>query len=166
MSDAPRIYLEQWRNAFRLHQECHYEAAKRLRRRARLLGVAVVALSALVGASVLRSIADSVGSDAKVALGLMSVLSGALAAVQTFLDLPSQAEQHRQAAVEYGDLRREMDRVLAASEPELSDDRAARIQTRWHEVDSIAPEIPSSILAGGPKRLRTRRDEMQQLRST
>lgn len=120
MSVLQPTYLEEWRNAFRLHQECHYEAAKRLRRRARLLGVSVVILSTVVGAAVLRSIADSVGSDAKIALGLTSVLSGALAGVQTFLDLPSLAEQHRQAAVEYGDLRRRLDRVLAQTDSVFS----------------------------------------------
>lgn len=165
MNDLQRTYLEQWRNGFHLNQECHYVAAKRLRRRARWLGAVVVLLSAIVGASVLRSIADSVGSDAKIMLGLMSVLSGSLAAVQTFLDLPGQAEQHRQAAVEYGDLRRELDRALANVDVGDVDGRAAEIQRRWHEVDAIAPEIPAKILGGGPKRLRKRRQEMKPLRA-
>jgi hypothetical protein len=164
VNTSQRAVLEQWRNGFHLHQDCHYDAAKRVRGRGRILGGFVILLSALVGAAVFRSIAESLGTNAKIALGLMSVVAGTLGALQTFLDYPGLAERHRTAAVEYGDLRRELDRLIATEDTSDVDDQMSSVQKRWHEVDSAAPEIPPRILKNGPSRLLKRKEAMSPFR--
>lgn len=165
VTQGQRQVIEQWRNGFHLNQDCHYSAAAKAERVGRMIGVAVVLLSTAVGASIFRSLAALQGDTATIVTGMLSLVAAALAAVQTFMDFPGTAEKHRLAAVAYGDLRREMDRLLASDSEADVDSRMASVQQRWQEVDTIAPSIPPKVLKGGPTRLARRRDEMAPFRS-
>jgi hypothetical protein len=75
-----------------------------------------------------------------------------LASVQTFLDLGSRAERHRQAAVAYKKLLRKFERIPVSEErtPETAQDgdvagALGRLEEELSEVDGAAPVVPRGI---------------------
>ena len=158
---SPEELLNQDRNGLHLLHESHYIAAKRYDLVGRCLGGFVVVLSAAAGTTVLQRLPPSSHAEVLVVTGIAAFAASALAAVQTFLAYPALAERHRTAAVRYGELRRDIDLLIAFGAPgsEL-ESRLADIQARWNSVDKASPTVPATIINGSAKRIQRRRNEM------
>lgn len=79
-----------------------------LRRHTRL-GIPTVIVSAIIGTSAFTSLAQGGNPTSfylKLSIGLLGVCAATLSGVQTFLNDPERAGQHREAAGRYADLRR------------------------------------------------------------
>lgn len=151
----PAELIDQYRNGLHLLNECHHMAAKRYDRLARLLGGAVVLLTAVVGTTVFQGLENDSDRTIQTAAGVASVVASALAAIQTFLRYPSLAEKHRTAAIRYGIIRRDLEIVRAfQSEDSRLQEALIDIKTRWSEIDEIAPSLPQGLLRRAPRRLR------------
>lgn len=90
----------------------HYVAAERADARGRILGIASVAVGAVVGTSIFATIQSSPSVDWRIAAGLLVTGAAVLSALQTFLDYAKRAAEYRTAGAAYGRLRREFDSFL------------------------------------------------------
>jgi hypothetical protein len=158
--------LEQSRNGLHILHESHYMAAKRYEGAGRVLGIAVVLLSAAAGTTVLQGLPANAQAGVVVITSLAAFVASAFAAVQTFLAYPALAERHRTAAHRYGELRREVERLLAFPRPEDQlEPLIADMQTRWNEADIASPSVPQRILKKAPQRISRVRTKMAPFRS-
>ena len=128
--------------------------------RGRLLGVAVVVLSTIVGTAIFSTLESSPSTAVKIVAGLASVGAGVLAALQTFLGFEERAAKHREVATAYGTLRREPETGMAFPE-EARSSRSCWTASAlaWDAIDAKAApsrreigEMDASTGAGWPGR--------------
>ncbi|HWH31680.1 MAG TPA: SLATT domain-containing protein [Egibacteraceae bacterium] len=140
--------IRQWRTAVRVSHRAHADAAARWERAGRLVGVPAIGLASLVGTVILATIEASPGRTARAFAGLAAVAAAALVSLQTFLGHSDRAQRHREAALRYAWLRRELDDLAAGGERDAKAKRRLEdIRARWAEVDAMAPAIPARQLA-------------------
>jgi hypothetical protein len=138
--------LGQWRNGLRIEHIAHSRCAARCERFGRLLGITTISLSAIVGTSIFSSISSSPDTKAKIVTGMLSVIAGVSATLQTFLNYPERAERHRRAALAYGSLRRRLEEGMTLAQS--SEERMALIgelRPSWNSVDMDAPGVPQRL---------------------
>jgi hypothetical protein len=75
-------------------------------------------------------------------LGLISVLAGVLAALQTFLGLGARADRHRAAGSAYGAVRREIEQYHAVPPPRTAEAVKAVMNRLRERLDAIAEKAP------------------------
>ena len=115
---------------------------------ARLLGVPSVALSAAAGTALFATLQKkSTSVGLRLAIGLVSVLAGVLAALQTFLGYGERADRHRAAASAYGAVRREIEQYHAVS-PGNAEDMEAAMQAVRARLDQITKRGLRTCLSG------------------
>ena len=132
--------LADWFRRIREAQFAHYQSAKPLVRANYLLGVPVVALSALVGTSIFATLQEQADVGIRIAVGIVSVLAAFLSGLQTFLRFSEGAEKHRGVATRYGALRREIEMIQATNmtaDPKKLDE----VRERFDSISMEAPEI-------------------------
>ena len=138
-----RFTLEQWRNGVRIKHISHAKAAAASRRKRNSLGVPATILATVAGASGISTLGESTGEWAAWLSGVSGIVAAVLAGLQTYLGYETLATSHEQYAADYGDLRRELDVLLAgAAAPQ---DEVQAVRARWHELDRVAPTVPASI---------------------
>lgn len=110
--------------------------------RGRLLGVGVVVLSTIVGTAIFSTLESSPSDPVRIVAGLASVGAGVLAALQTFLGLEQRAAKHREAAAEYGKLRRELEAGVAFPDGSTTLTKLLLdVRRRWDALDATAPVV-------------------------
>jgi hypothetical protein len=92
--------------------------ADRLTRSNLRLGIPVVILSTVIGTSVFATLEQQVSLPVRVAVGILSVATAAIASLQTFLRLGERSEKDRVAAALYSALRRDIEDALATPRKE------------------------------------------------
>jgi len=137
MTADERGLVEKWREKVRRAQMAHYARANRCDHQNLLLGVPVIVLSAVAGATVFAAPPDTL-RWLTVVVGCLSILGAILAGLQTFLKLSERAEKHRLAAARYGDLKREAEALLASPPPDVA---AAldKFRIRWDKSNQESP---------------------------
>jgi hypothetical protein len=140
---------EAWRLRARTYQKAHYDAAEALRRRNYFFGVPIIALSAIVGTSVFATISEGLSLWSRVVVGLVSITVAVLSALQTFFRFTERAEQHREAAIKYGALNRELERMraFAPASTEAAQSATLRIEQTLNELAEHSPAIPMALLS-------------------
>jgi hypothetical protein len=131
----------------------HEEAARGLDRLRYWIGVPAIAISAIVGASIIGSLEAQFGAWVTIAVGLGGIVASMLASLQTFLAYAELAEKHRAAGVEYKAAVRRLEERLAGRRPEgaLSCDDAELKDWLENTRDSLdilerkAPIVPDRI---------------------
>jgi hypothetical protein len=147
--------LARWRNRARLNQDQHWEATKYFQQLHYLVGVPVVALSAIVGTTVFATLQKQVGLRIQLVVGGISLLAAVLAGLQTFLGFSARAEQHKSVASAYGAVRRRLE-TLVTLPVELRGNLADTVKQIELELDNLAkaaPTVPNSIYRSVQKRL-------------
>jgi len=135
----------------------HYVAAERAEARGRILGIASVALGAVVGTSIFATIQSSPSVDWRITAGILVTGAAVLGTLQTFLDYAKRAAEYRTAGAAYGRLRREFDIFLL--EISTSRDRVQLMENmsvlRRHidELGQQSPLIPPRSYRAGLRRL-------------
>lgn len=147
--------LDKWRLRARTNQKGHYMMAERLHRCNLTFGLPVIGLSALVGSFTLATLAMDLPTWATVLVGTVSVSVAATSALQTFLKFSERAEDHRAAAIQFGIINRELERLSAF--PPTSAEEALQIligvETRLNELAKTVPAIPLNKWKDIPKEL-------------
>ena len=142
--EAERV-LTGWYRRARESQFAHYTSASRYAILARLLGIPSVVLSAAAGTALFATLQEETASfDLRLALGLISVLAGVLAALQTFLGFGERADRHRAAGSAYGAVRREIEQYHAVP-PRTAEAVEAimnRLRDRLDTIAEKAPDVP------------------------
>lgn len=136
----PATLLAQWHNGLRIAHIAQSRSAATCELRGRLLGVAVVVLSTIVGTAIFSTLESSPSTTVKIVAGVASVGAGVLAALQTFLGLEQRAAKHREVAAAYGMLRRELETGMAFPEESAKLlELMNSVRTRWDALDATAP---------------------------
>lgn len=91
----------------------HYNARDRVATYSRNMGIAIVALSAIMGTSVYYALSNSDMILAKIIVGVFIVLNAILVALQAYLKFDKQALRHKVTADRYLCLMKEAQRLLA-----------------------------------------------------
>jgi hypothetical protein len=132
------IWYAQALGSEKLHTVAHH----RYERLNFLVGIPVVVLSAITGTTVFASLGKSIDIAVAVAVGLISLLSSVLAALQTFLRFAEKSEQHRMSAARYRIAAREIEHVLAMSPTGRGD--AFSLMEEWRkEFAALAANSPA-----------------------
>ena len=149
-SEDVRDLLERYRLRAHRMARAQYLACKRAQSVHNALGIPVVVLSTVVGTTIFSSLGGSPDSTLVIVAGLVSLLAGSLAALQTFLGSAHRAEKHRAAAAGYGELKRELD-VLAVQfrvTTPTADDALAQLRPlvqRFAIVEKESMDVPDAL---------------------
>lgn len=115
--------LIKWQHRFHKSEKAHYRSATSCRVFNYLLGIPLVIITVIVASDIfglLEKVAQGqypwnmgakMGLEAEL-VAVLSVLAPVLAALQTFLRFPERAEQHRNAAVKFGILKKELEKQI------------------------------------------------------
>lgn len=139
----PEELIAQWQVGLRISHRAHYEASKYYERLHMLLGVPTVILSALLGTAVFASLQHSDAAWIKSLMAVLSVSMVALTSLQTFFKYSERAERHKTAAVQIGEVRRELEQKLQFSQ--LDEALTKTIREKWDAADRQSPTIPTHI---------------------
>lgn len=137
------MLIDQWRRGLRIGQNAHYEAAKHYHQMHMALSIPTVLISAMLSTAVFSSLQHSQNEDIKSAMAVLSVLTVVLTSLQGALRLAERSERHKTAAVQLGEVRRELEQQLVfehRDEPTL-----AALRERWNAADRQAPTVPSHL---------------------
>lgn len=135
--------LKNWHNRAYAAQSAYYMMADRLRRRHYRLGIPVVLLSSMVSTTLFAD----VEKYQRIIAGLVSLLAGVLAALQTFLRPAQAATEHGFAADWYAAIRREIEELLALPRGLRGDPKAIldSIRKEMNKAGQKAPELDESL---------------------
>lgn len=111
------------------------------------LGVPTIIFATVVGSSVFASLDAQVDSWFKIVLGVVSITSAVLAALQTFYNFAGRAETHQVAAIKYKVIIRELQQLLSGSAKQLPEEAAFLdgLRQRLDQLESDTPVVPDSI---------------------
>lgn len=124
----------------------HEEAARRLESQYRRVGVASVALSAVVGASLFASLEAAYEPWGRIIAGFVSISASVLASLITFQRFEERVEKHRAAAVSYKGALRTLEKLhMMPAGPLLDQESSNRIQEELDELEKFAPVVPEDI---------------------
>jgi hypothetical protein len=153
--------IDSWQQRARTNQKAHYIVAERLHRRNYQFGVPVIILSAIVGTSVFATLAKDVGLWSRVAVGGVSIAVTVLSALQTFFRFTERAEQHRGAAIQYGILNRELERIHALPPSEQAEAQKVllEVEQKFNDLAQHVPAIPGAVWSQIPHELTPARKE-------
>jgi hypothetical protein len=147
MDEQTKRLLDRWEDQLAWKQRAHTDTSRWVTLKTSWVGYPAAALSALAGTSIVASfLQGGVSAWLQIAAIVLSLSAAALSAIQTqtrpsFLQI---AEQHRIAAANYGNLRREIERIRET--PGMGDaeekQRIDAIQERYDKLDLESPRIP------------------------
>lgn len=111
------------------------------------LGIPVVVLTTVVGASIFGTLQENELLALKIGTGCLSVLSVVLSSLQTFFNFGARAGGHKVAADRLGELSREAQEKLALglADAELAE-YLAELRQRWDSISREAPNLRNSTI--------------------
>jgi hypothetical protein len=149
MAVTPDALVNQWRRGLRIGQRAHYESAKHYYRMHLVLSLPTVLISAALSTTVFAALNDSKVEWIKAVMGVLSVATVVLTSLQAALRLAERSERHKTAAVQLGEVRRELEQQLVFDHHDEA--TIERLRKKWDAVDRQAPTIPSRIYDAAAK---------------
>lgn len=140
---TPKMLIDQWRRGIRISHHAHYEAAKFYYRMHLVLSLPAVLVSALLSTTVFAELQDSTVAWMKTAMAVLSVLTVVLSSLQAALRFAERSERHKTAAVQLGEVRRELEQQLVFEHRD--EETIEKLRKKWDSADRQAPTIPSRI---------------------
>ncbi|TAK96952.1 MAG: DUF4231 domain-containing protein [Aquabacterium sp.] len=139
--------LNQWLVGIRIAHIQQFLASNHSEKMHRRLGIPTVVLSTVVGTSVFASLDANPEIWLKIVIGLLSVASAVLAALQTFMGYAEKSSEYKAAAIRYGKLRRELEQYISTRSATCTTDEAFMLdyRNRWDDTDSTAPTTAQSF---------------------
>lgn len=141
--DRVETLLSEWIELAGQREEAHSLASNHYAKWNYGLGLPVVVLSTVVGTTVFASLQSQSesGTMFKVIVGAVSVLAAVLAGVQTFLDFGKRAEKHHIVSVGYGDVRLDMQQIVALPVEDRGKIKEC-LESMSNRMDALAKESP------------------------
>lgn len=144
--EESRELIRGWLIHARKSWKKHEEAARRLESQYRRVGVASVALSAVVGTSLFASLEASYEPWVRIIAGLLSLSASVLASLITFHRYEERVEKHRAAAVSYKAALRKLETMHTMLDGQTLDQESSnRIQSELDALEKSAPVVPDDI---------------------
>lgn len=143
----PNELILEWHAGIRINVLAHYECAKLFENQHRLLGYPTVILSALTGTTYVSTLNDSASGWARSLAVVLSLGVTVLVSLQTFLRYAERAEKHKDAATEFGKLRRELEEIIAyvPDGGKITEGQMESVRVKWGELSTHAPSIPNKV---------------------
>jgi len=143
----PNELILEWHAGIRINVLSHYECAKLFEGYHRLLGYPTVIVSALAGTAYVSTLNDSALWWARSIAVVLSLAVTVLVSLQTFLHYAERAEKHKDAATEFGKLRRELEEIIALVPDggNVTEGQMESIRVKWGELSTHAPSIPNPV---------------------
>lgn len=130
-----------WLRRARESQFAHYAAADELSWKGHALGVPVIILTSVIGASAFASVAaEVVPTYAKIFVGALSVLAALMSGLQTFFKFSERADKHRTFGARFGAVRRELEQLHARG-----GNTTDAIRQSLDTLAEEAPAVPASV---------------------
>lgn len=144
---TPEELLKRWYKTIRRQQVEHELSARFYEKLNWKLGIPVVILSAIVGASIFGTLGSAELLLLKITAGFLSVTSAVLASLQTFLGFNERAGGHKMAADRFGELAKEIQQVTVCgfSHGEIGD-FIESVRSQWGSVAREAPTFRKSTI--------------------
>ena len=141
--------LKEWSKALRILHKGNFTASTYYGQVGRRFGVVVVITTSIVSSAIFGTMGESQARGIQLAAGFVSVLATVLSSLQTFLGHSERSGSHKEAAVGYGELRTEVQVLLARDLATVADldERIESIRSRWSAMDKGAPTLPERIYA-------------------
>lgn len=144
-----------WIRRARESQTAHYETANILSARERWLGVPVMLITTIIGTSVFASLsAQAISPEAKIAVGMLSVVAAVLSGLQTFFKYSERSEKHRSAAARFGAVRRKLEIIYAEDSGYQKKHCVATLREELDRLAEESPHVPVSIFKKIQKNIR------------
>jgi len=124
MEEIQRKLLITWETDLRIICQGHYDAAVMSKKFNYFMGVPVIILSTIVGTTIFSSLDTTTNVCLKIFLGLFSISSVVLSALQTFMKYSETAEEYRK---------------------EVTESWCNDFRERWDSISSESPTIPGKI---------------------
>lgn len=142
-----RELLIRWQQTIRRLQLEHELASRYYEKLNWKLGVPVVVLTAIVGASIFGTLQETGLLYIKIITGFLSVSTVILSSLQTFLGFGDRAAGHKTAADRLGELAKEAQEVLVCGlEDEKLREFLTDLRSRWDAVSKEAPTLRKSTI--------------------
>lgn len=142
----PDELMDQWRLGLRISHRAHFEAAKYYRGLHLIIAVPALVISTLFGTTAFANLRYSNVEWVKLLLAVLSVLMIILTSLQPFFRFSERSEQHRTAAVQIGEVRRELEQMLHFQNTmPITAAIAEAIRNMWNAIDRQAPLISNRI---------------------
>lgn len=147
--DSKLEMLKRWRANCRRSQIANYDSASRFTIQNYLLGVPTIILSAIVSTSIFATLGKNVDPFAQTIVGMVTVLTAVLVALQTFLKRSELASRHRSIAALYGSVKRQLDQEIAKllTGEDLRQQMIDTIRERMDALSQEGPVVPDKIWA-------------------
>ena len=141
------VLLRDWLRRARESQHSQHEAGKYYRIVNYWFAVPVIVITTALGTAAFASIEKTVSNSAKVWFGIASLVAAVLSALQTHFHFSERSETHKSIGARYGNIRREIEEVLAVPTEQRGDVQAvvSRIRERLDALGSEGPAVPSKI---------------------
>lgn len=147
------ILLNGWHKGLRILQIGNFNASTYYGKIGKRFGIPVVIITSVVSSAIFATLGESQHREIQIVAGFVSILATVLSSLQTFLGYSELSSSHKEAAVGYGELRTEIQILLASDLPNVSnlDERIDSIRTRWSGLDKGSPTLPKKIYAEAAK---------------
>jgi len=149
--------LCEWQHALRREQTCHLRCVANSESARWRYGLWSTVLSAFVGTTIFATLQAEPALAARVFVGILSILSAVLCAIQIYVKESDKLDPHRAAATEFDNLRREVEARLPA--PPASEEWMAFEQDfrgRWKAATDSAPAYPQKVLDAAEEHMKRR----------
>lgn len=147
--DSNLEMLKRWRTNCRRSQIANYSSAGHFTKQNYWLGIPAIILSTIASTGIFGTLGNSVVPAVQIMVGMVTVLTAVLVALQTFLKRSELASRHRSTAAIYGSVKRQLDQEIAKLEAG-EDVRQQTIDTIRERMDSLSqegPVVPDKIWA-------------------
>ncbi len=135
--------LLHWARNTKRAQYAHYRMADKHRRRYRLIGIMVTAITVICGSSVIADWSKyfpSVDFYIKMAIGLTVLVASALSGIQTFLKLDERAQLHKNTGATYSAVKRHIDQLIVSVKTNAVD--ADILNNIREKIDALGADSP------------------------
>lgn len=146
-------YVLTWLRQLSILHRAHWDAARFYEQVNLMLGIAAALTAAISGTTAFSRLAE-LGSEEEVSIavqvfiGIFGLLAATFAALQTFFRASELAARHKQAAVKFGKLRRELQQYLhigLPTDPAKCEALLASFREEWNAVENESLPIPDRI---------------------
>lgn len=152
--------LDKWMTRCRVALWSYNEAATQANTAEKRMGVPATVFSAIVATGVFATIQSNPALGWRIATGIVALLASVLTALQTFLRPAERAEQYREAARNYGQVRRKIERaqIFLPVTRQEADKVLEELAEALTEVARGRPNVPRSIWDRANYHIRGRSD--------
>jgi len=138
--------LKEWRTALSVMHISHHTSSGFFNVCHFFLGITLVLVSALLGASIGEVIFGKDDPNGKIATAILGIVSTVFAGLQTFVNAESRSKDHHASAAAFAEARRDLEQAICIpSSPPNLNEHLNRVRKKWNAALKGAPNIPAFI---------------------